>query len=210
MGDARGSLLDLPDECLALIATSGPMTPGDRCLLSTTCKRWRRLLPSERAVDGRACLLTFGFEKCRAMGCPADAPGVCNVFAEAGAAFDGDLMRAAEAGCPVGSAVAGEAAARGCMDMLIWAWRWGAALDASVAGRIACAPSNVVRWLALQGCPVEMGLADMVIMDNAESVAAVVECRRLGPGVWMRMMEMAKAAGSWGTVIYIAEALRLH
>ena len=175
-----------------------------------TCKKWRRLLSADRTVDGSACLVAFGFDECRRrLGCPDDHPAVCDVLARAGAAFDADLLLAAEAGCPVGPAVAAEAAARGSLDMLVWAWRRGAALDASVAGQLARAPPNVVRWLVLQGCPVEVGLADMVIADNTDAVAVVAECHRLGPGVWMRLMEMAKAAGAWRTMIYIGDAFGL-
>lgn len=196
----------MPDECLHLIFSA--MTPGDRCLASMTCKKWRRLLDAERTVDGRACLAAFGFDACARLGCPR-SPCVCDVLAGAGPACDEDLIRAADAGCPVGPAVAAEAAVRGSMDMLMWAWRRGAALDASVGSRLARAPPNVVRWLMLQGCPAESGLADMVAADNADSVAVVADCRRLGPGVWMRMWEMAKSAGAWKTHRYIGETFRL-
>ena len=200
-------MLGLPRNCLAAIA--GFLTPEERCILSMSSKDLREVCCSDRTVDGVACLNAWGFAVCRALGCPL-IPEVCDVLSAAGSARDADLVIAADAGCPVGKKVAAEAVLRGDIEMVVWAWRRGAPLDADVARRSALAPPHVVRWLALQGCPVRLALTDMVIADNAESVEAISDTEDVGIGVWMRLMRIAKESGSHKTLRFIARAKRLH
>lgn len=200
-------MLGLPRECLAAIA--GFLTPGERCVLSMTSKELREVCGSDRTVDAVACLLAWGFPSCRSLGCPL-LPEVCDVLSRAGSAHDADLVSAAEAGCPVGNKVAAEAVSRGDIDMAVWAWRKGAPMDAHVARSSARAPPHLVRWLALQGCPVRLALFDMVIADNAESVEAISKVLDVGIRVWMLLARVAKEHGSLKALSVISTEMRLH
>ena len=171
-----GSLTELPDDMLRDISDMVGISCS--CMLSMTCKRFRRLLaPRGGAVAGEEALASLGYAACRALGMPLSdkATGALAVAGD-----EGGLLAAARDGFPVGSAVAAAAAARGDIDMLVWAWSMGARLDESVARSASAAPLHVVRWLACQGCLREIGVRGAAAVGDLDLGPARTCKRRRG------------------------------
>lgn len=173
-----------------------------------SCKKWRGLLGgAPKRLDAARALSRFGYRACRRLGVPR-AEGVTAALAAAGD-LEG-LVAAWEDGCPVGPGVAAEGARLGDMDLLVWAWRRGAELDATVARCAGGAPPHVIRWLALQGCPMRHAVRGAAAADNVGAVRQIArDCGDVPFAWWMEAYEAARARGSRETVEYIRKKFDL-
>ena len=167
-------LCDLPPECLGMVTRL--VSPTDRCMLSSTCRKMRREIP-DRAIDGRGYFSSLDrYLRCRSAGCGLSR-GLARELAAAG--NDEGLLMAVGDGCPFDHTLLAAAAREGRMDILLWARRLGGEFHADVmAAAAAGGRAHVIRWLRLNGCPALVAPCAL-LAAKAGSVPALEELARI-------------------------------